>query len=85
MKILVTGGCGLIGYHVTKHYLEQGHNVYVMDNLERSKLLGHTVSEERERYNLNKLVEMGALMFELDVAEADSFAGMPYFDIIVHF
>ncbi len=33
MKILVTGGAGFIGSHIQDAYIEQGHNVCVMDNL----------------------------------------------------
>lgn len=33
MNILITGGAGFIGSHLTKHYLEQGAHVYVIDNL----------------------------------------------------
>ena len=36
MKVLVTGGCGLIGFHAAKYYHEQGHEVEVIDNTERS-------------------------------------------------
>jgi UDP-glucose 4-epimerase len=32
-KILVTGGCGFIGYTLTKRLIEQGHQVDVVDNL----------------------------------------------------
>ncbi|MGI8420239.1 MAG: UDP-glucose 4-epimerase GalE [Candidatus Levyibacteriota bacterium] len=35
MKILVTGGAGYIGSHMTKVLLDKGHEVVVADNLER--------------------------------------------------
>ena len=33
MKVLVTGGLGFVGSHLTDHLCEQGHDVTVMDNL----------------------------------------------------
>jgi UDP-glucuronate 4-epimerase len=33
MRILVTGSAGFIGFHVTKRLLEQGHEVYGVDNI----------------------------------------------------
>ncbi|MDP3268026.1 MAG: NAD-dependent epimerase/dehydratase family protein [Legionella sp.] len=33
MRILVTGGCGFIGSHLVQFYLEQGHEVFAVDNL----------------------------------------------------
>ena len=33
MKILITGGFGFIGTHLTRHYLGGGHSVSIMDNL----------------------------------------------------
>ncbi len=33
MKILVTGGAGFIASHITDAFIEQGHNVYVIDDL----------------------------------------------------
>ena len=33
MRILVTGSAGFIGFHVTKSLLEQGHEVYGVDNV----------------------------------------------------
>jgi len=35
MKILVTGGAGFIGSHVTKQLIDKGHKVIVYDNLSR--------------------------------------------------
>ncbi|HZX34929.1 MAG TPA: NAD-dependent epimerase/dehydratase family protein, partial [Thermodesulfobacteriota bacterium] len=33
MKIMVTGGAGFIGSHVVDAYIEEGHEVAVMDDL----------------------------------------------------
>jgi len=33
MKVLVTGGAGFIGSNVSDHYIQQGHEVKVIDNL----------------------------------------------------
>lgn len=36
MKILITGGCGFIGCHVTQRLRASGHEVTVLDNLSRA-------------------------------------------------
>jgi UDP-glucose 4-epimerase len=44
MKVLITGGAGFIGSHLTERLLEQGHEVLVMDNYatgRRANLLEH--------------------------------------------
>jgi nucleoside-diphosphate-sugar epimerase len=33
MKILITGGCGFIGRHFARHFLDQGDEVTIVDNL----------------------------------------------------
>ena len=38
MRILVTGGAGFIGSHVADAYLEQGHEVIIVDDLSRGSL-----------------------------------------------
>lgn len=37
-RILVTGGCGMIGSNLVKRLVKEGHDVYVIDNLWRGKL-----------------------------------------------
>ena len=37
-KILVTGGCGMIGSNLVKRLVKEGHEVFVMDNLWRGIL-----------------------------------------------
>ncbi len=38
MKILVTGGCGFIGSHITDLLVEQGHDVIIIDNLSTGRI-----------------------------------------------
>jgi len=38
MKILVTGGCGFIGSHLTDRLIEKGHEVSVLDNLSTGRI-----------------------------------------------
>lgn len=32
-KFLVTGGCGFLGSHIAKHLVDDGHQVYILDDL----------------------------------------------------
>ena len=38
MNLIVTGGAGFIGSHLTKYLIKKGHNVRVIDNLRRGSL-----------------------------------------------
>jgi len=38
MKVLITGGCGMIGSNLTKRMVKEGNEVYIIDNLWRGKL-----------------------------------------------
>ncbi len=37
MQILITGGCGFVGSHLSKYLLEKGHKVVAYDNFSNSK------------------------------------------------
>ncbi|MFB0526578.1 MAG: NAD-dependent epimerase/dehydratase family protein [bacterium] len=52
-RILITGGAGFVGSHVTEYYARKGKDVVVLDNLSREKLLGK--SEKNAEYNWNYL------------------------------
>jgi len=85
MKILVTGGCGLIGFNAAKYYAERGHEVDVMDNLERSDLLGHKVSEERRTFNSRALKELGVNVHHQDVSKREDWLLHDGHDLILHY
>ena len=85
MKVLVTGGCGLIGFNAAKYYAEQGHEVDVIDNLERSDLLGHLVSERRRTFNSEELRKLGVTVFYHDVSKREDWILHDGHDLILHF
>lgn len=87
MKVLVTGACGLIGFNTCKYYVNQGHEVWGIDNLERSSLLGHNdVTTIRTRFNYRELVNMGVTIIERDISEQSTWDNLPQdgFDVVIH-
>ncbi len=53
MRILVTGGAGYIGSHAVRHFLAQGHDVWVYDNL----CYGHRAAVPADRLIIGDLAE----------------------------
>ncbi|HPQ47092.1 MAG TPA: GDP-mannose 4,6-dehydratase [Clostridia bacterium] len=72
MKVLVTGGCGFIGSHVVDVLIENGHEVFVFDNLSSGSL-----------ENLDERAEL----FTGDITnrtELDAFFRMRKPDAVIH-
>ena len=55
MRILVTGGAGLVGSHTAEYYARQGNEVVVLDNLMRSQIFGS--DKESVEYNWQYLTK----------------------------
>lgn len=55
MRVLVTGGAGLIGSHAAEYYAKQGNKVVVLDNLMRSQIFG--CDKESVEYNWRYLAK----------------------------
>lgn len=73
MKVLITGGAGFIGSHLSAYCIKNGHEVLVIDNL----ITG-------TRRNIDPLIKKDSLSFiEADVTTFD-FSGLHQFDIIFH-
>jgi len=75
MKVLVTGGAGMVGSHTAEYYAKKGDEVIVLDNLMRSKLFGY--DKESVEYNWNYLTKYrsikrikGDVRIKRDVMEA---------------
>jgi nucleoside-diphosphate-sugar epimerase len=78
-KILVTGGCGMIGSNLVKRLVNEGADVYVIDNLWRGKLdylhdeMGHPV------------IDLSTRFFNLDLSIADQCDRvLPHVNYVVH-
>lgn len=55
MRILVTGGAGMVGSHTAEYYAKKGDEVIVLDNLMRSRLFGY--DKKSVEYNWNYLAK----------------------------
>ena len=55
MKILITGGAGLVGSHAAEYYANKGDDVIILDNLMRSSLFGY--NKESVEFNWNYLAQ----------------------------
>ncbi len=71
MKVLITGGAGFIGSHLTERLLEMGHEVFVIDNLWTGRLANLSKLPNGENFHLvvdtilNESV-MNELIFKVD-------------------
>ena len=69
MKILVTGGCGFLGSHISEYYLNQGDEVVILDNMTKYELTrtGYNIGKTRN-YNYHYLINKGANIIKGDVS-----------------
>lgn len=65
-KILVTGGCGMIGSNLVKRLVKEGHDVSVIDNLWRGKL--EYLNDEKG----NPVIDLTTRYFNIDLSENNS-------------
>jgi len=58
MRILVTGGAGFIGSHIVERLLAEGHEVAIVDSMQRGR-----------RENVASAMDKGARLHELDIRD----------------
>jgi len=83
MNILVTGGAGFIGSHISEFYAKKGYNVTILDNLSREKILGKSSGY---LYNLKYLKENfpNITFLKKDIRNFEDIKEIKEIDIIFH-
>ncbi len=67
-RILVTGGAGFVGYHLSKKLTDQGHVVHIIDNFSRP-------NEDRE---FKQLISKGNVFhYKRDVSDPSLYDELP--------
>lgn len=74
MRVLVTGGVGFIGQHLARKLVAGGHEVIALDAL----------SPQVHAQPREAVQQFPGPVIEADVAETDSWRGLPSVDCIVH-
>ncbi|RJQ78734.1 MAG: NAD-dependent epimerase/dehydratase family protein [Desulfobacteraceae bacterium] len=62
MRILITGGAGFIGSHLAEAYLENGNEVYIIDNLSTGSLDNLAHLKERSAYQKRLFVHVDSIL-----------------------
>jgi len=84
MRVLVTGGAGFVGSHVSEFYAKRGEEVVVFDNLSRAQLLGYDASNAMYNWNYLKKYENVELI-KGDVRDSELLkASAKNVDAIIH-
>ena len=76
LEVLVTGGAGFIGYHLSKHLASHGYDVTILDNLIRGQ-------EDEELKSLNK--DHNVHFIKADITKPETLEGLEKsFDYVYH-
>jgi UDP-glucose 4-epimerase len=72
LKVLITGGAGYIGSHLVDRMMDEGHDVFVVDNLVTGKIanISHHLGHERFQFVNDSILNeelMGSLISRVDL------------------
>jgi len=62
MRVLITGGAGFIGSHLAEAYLENGHEVYIIDDLSTGSLENIKSFQDNPRYQDRLFVTIDTIL-----------------------
>ena len=80
-RILVTGGCGMIGSNLVKRLVKEGNEVYVIDNLWRGKL--EYLNDETD----TPVIDISSHFFNIDLIDqgkVDELISSGKFEYVIH-
>ena len=66
MNILITGGCGFVGYHLTKRLKQEGHTIYVLDNYFTGRKT-HIVDDVEYKYGETSDIFSLYYLYKIDI------------------
>jgi CDP-paratose 2-epimerase len=73
MKVLVTGGCGFLGFHVCRHFRERGAQVVAYDNMAKHEFARNPYMREAARdHNREELTRMGVEIAVEDIRDQET-------------
>jgi CDP-paratose 2-epimerase len=73
MRVLVTGGCGFLGFHVCRHFREKGAEVIAFDNLAKHEFARNPYMRDAARdANQRELLAEGIRVAVEDIRDKDA-------------
>lgn len=84
MKVVVTGGSGLVGSHTCEFYAKQGHEVFSVENHARSRMFNDKSGDTRENTEFLRKAYPNIKFHEMDIRDEGIKTILKGADLVVH-